>query len=345
MRAARRTSGRACRRTADRVDRGRGGRRGRSSRSRPAGVLVAVAGSGAAALGPPRFVDETASPGSPDVRRAARLLRRRRRRGPRLRRRRPPGPVRRRRRRTRRRSTATTSPSAARCTSSRVAGPATDLDRRHGRLPDRHRRRRDRRPRRPPRSARTSCSAGSGDCRFERANERWSFDGGIAPTMAFSATWEGAASPADPRLRQLRRPGRGRTIRTACCVRQRPASGRRRPARPTRRPDPLAPGFCALSMLFSDWDGSGRRDLRISNDRHYYVDGEEQLWRIEPGAAPRLYTAAEGWVQVQRRGHGHRQLRPDRRRPTRGLPDEPGREPAPDAHRRPGQADATATSA
>ena len=30
------------------------------------------------------------------------------------------------------------------------------------------------------------------------------------------------------------------------------------------------PGYCALSMLFSDWDRSGRRDLRVSNDRQYY---------------------------------------------------------------------------
>ncbi|MGZ6315103.1 MAG: FG-GAP repeat domain-containing protein, partial [Candidatus Limnocylindrales bacterium] len=33
---------------------------------------------------------------------------------------------------------------------------------------------------------------GLGDCRFERANEAWSFDGGDAWTTAFSATWEGA---------------------------------------------------------------------------------------------------------------------------------------------------------
>src|SRR5438094_934620 len=51
-----------------------------------------------------------------------------------------------------------------------------------------------------------------------------------------------------------------------------------RPAGPAGygRPIPLAPGWCALSMLFSDWDRSGRRDLRISNDREYYLpeDGE-----------------------------------------------------------------------
>ncbi len=32
---------------------------------------------------------------------------------------------------------------------------------------------------------------GLGDCRFERGNERWAFDGGDARTMAFAATWEG----------------------------------------------------------------------------------------------------------------------------------------------------------
>lgn len=59
-------------------------------------------------------------------------------------------------------------------------------------------------------------------------------------------------------------------------------------------PVPLDPGFCPLSMLFSDWSGHGRADLRISNDRHYYVDdGQEQLWAMQP--VPRLYTHAEGW--------------------------------------------------
>jgi hypothetical protein len=60
-------------------------------------------------------------------------------------------------------------------------------------------------------------------------------------------------------------------------------------------------------MLFSDWDRSGRRDLRVSNDRHYYSatgDGEEQLWRISPAEAPHLYTAAEGWETVRVWGMG-----------------------------------------
>ncbi|WP_138466900.1 CRTAC1 family protein [Poseidonocella sp. HB161398] len=65
---------------------------------------------------------------------------------------------------------------------------------------------------------------------------------------------------------------------------------------------PLEPGFCALSMLFSDW-GGGRADLRISNDRHYYVrGGEEQMWAMED--PPRLYGPEDGWQSFQLWGMG-----------------------------------------
>lgn len=65
----------------------------------------------------------------------------------------------------------------------------------------------------------------------------------------------------------------------------------------------LDPGFCVLSMLFSDWSRSGRADLRVSNDRHYYVrDGAEQLWAME--GIPRLYTDADGWMRHQLWGMG-----------------------------------------
>ncbi|MFQ5623453.1 MAG: CRTAC1 family protein [Paracoccaceae bacterium] len=68
-------------------------------------------------------------------------------------------------------------------------------------------------------------------------------------------------------------------------------------------PLPLEPGYCALSMLFSDWGRKGRQDLRVSNDRHYYVkDGSEQMWAME--AAPRLYTAADGWAEQMIWGMG-----------------------------------------
>jgi len=59
-------------------------------------------------------------------------------------------------------------------------------------------------------------------------------------------------------------------------------------------PTPLRPGLCALSILFSDWGRSGRADLRISNDRHYYVrGGQEQLWKME--SVPALFGADDNW--------------------------------------------------
>ena len=67
---------------------------------------------------------------------------------------------------------------------------------------------------------------------------------------------------------------------------------------------PLAPGFCALSMLFTDWNRSGTPSLRVSNDRQYYRGGEEQMWKIEPGKAPRLYGRADGWRHLSIFGMG-----------------------------------------
>ncbi len=145
---------------------------------------------------------------------------------------------------------------------------------------------------------------GLGGCRFERANERWGFDGGNADSTAFSATWEGAArlpTLAVGRYLKLDASGAQTFVCDTSEIVRPDASGARYAG-----PIALAPGYCALSMLFSDWDRSGRSDLRVSNDQHYYdqVNGGEQLWRVAPGEAPRLYTDADGWVQVQVEGMG-----------------------------------------
>ncbi|HYL41616.1 MAG TPA: CRTAC1 family protein [Candidatus Binatus sp.] len=144
---------------------------------------------------------------------------------------------------------------------------------------------------------------GLGGCRFERANEAW----GLAPeryhTMAFAATWEAGSSwptvafgnYVDQSIadvsqwcepNQLFRPaGRGLT---------------------TWAPPIDLKGWCTQSLLFSDWSRAGRPDLRVSNDRHYYrtTEGEEQLWRMEPGVAPREYGIPDGWQVVQVEGMG-----------------------------------------
>ena len=109
---------------------------------------------------------------------------------------------------------------------------------------------------------------GDGACGFSPIP----FPGGDAWSTAFSATWDGDApvlafghyvDRADPdgpfeacdSNRVLRREGDGwaETV--------------------------LSPGFCALSVLWTDEDRDGRATLRLSNDRHYYVrGGSEQMW-------------------------------------------------------------------
>jgi hypothetical protein len=56
-------------------------------------------------------------------------------------------------------------------------------------------------------------------------------------------------------------------------------------------------------MLFSDWNRSGVADLRVTNDRQYNRDGEEQLWRVSEEARA-AYTRAEGWKLVRIWGMG-----------------------------------------
>jgi hypothetical protein len=143
---------------------------------------------------------------------------------------------------------------------------------------------------------------GLGGCAFERANETWSFDGGDAWTVAFSATWEeGEAWPTLAFGNYVDHFDEQNLAHCAPGALYRPADddGGFAPA------TPLEPGECALSMLFSDWDRTGRRDLRVSNDRHYYYnEGGEQLWQIGPEEAPRLYTAEDGWQTVRIFGMG-----------------------------------------
>ena len=143
---------------------------------------------------------------------------------------------------------------------------------------------------------------GLGDCRFEAADAAWGFDGGGGWATAFSATWEGDAplpTLAIGRYQTLDADGRP-TFQCDDNALVRPTAGGTTFAAPI----PLSPGFCTLSMLFSDWDRSGRRDLRVSNDRQYYIGGQEQLWRVVAGEAPRPYTADDGWVSMQIWGMG-----------------------------------------
>ena len=138
---------------------------------------------------------------------------------------------------------------------------------------------------------------GLGDCRFERANEALGVDGGNTWTVAFSATWEGANE-----LPTLAFGDYLEADREGC-----EDSRLVRPDGDTGVYSPhvaLSPGYCTLSVLFSDWSRSGQRDLRMTNDRHYYRDGSDQLWRVDADETPLQYTEAEGWRRMQIWGMG-----------------------------------------
>jgi len=139
---------------------------------------------------------------------------------------------------------------------------------------------------------------GLGDCRFEDATDRFGLPQDDRWTTAFSATWEAQGSLP--------------TLAFGNYVDQTDPNGpfgtcdRNFLLRPEGdrygTPVPLDPGYCALSMLFSDWQRSGTPMLRVSNDRHYYIrEGREQMWLLDP---LRELTPDEGWPEQQLWGMG-----------------------------------------
>ena len=132
---------------------------------------------------------------------------------------------------------------------------------------------------------------GRGDCTFEDATKAWGIDPGQGWTTAFSATWEaGADRPVLVFGNYVDRSNPKGPFGTCDTnVLMRPIAG-------GYDATTLAPGFCALSMLFSDWKRQGRADLRISNDRHYYVrGGSEQMYDM---AAGRFLGPDDGWPDL-----------------------------------------------
>ena len=143
---------------------------------------------------------------------------------------------------------------------------------------------------------------GLGGCKFERANSLWNIPNNNDWHTAFSATWEkGQSMPtlAFGTYYDRSRPDFPWGTCTPGWLLRPDASGRKYAA-----PELLKPSYCALSMLFSDWNRSGQASLRVSNDREYYQGGQEQLWKLPPGEAARQYTTEEGWKRLQIWGMG-----------------------------------------
>lgn len=143
---------------------------------------------------------------------------------------------------------------------------------------------------------------GGDNCSFKAANATWGFDGGNAWTTAFSATFEaGNTQPTLAVGNYVDRTAPGSPWGT-CHDNElhRPDQTDSKDPNASTQPrydnkQSLTPGYCALSMLFTDWNKSGVDALRITNDRHYYRGGEEQLWRLDSGRYPRLFSRADGW--------------------------------------------------
>ncbi len=103
------------------------------------------------------------------------------------------------------------------------------------------------------------------------------------------------------------------------------------PQRKFANPLPLTPSYCALSMLFTDWNRSGTPSLRVSNDREYYKGGREQMWHVDPGKVPALYTEEEGWKYLRIWGMGIASYDLDFDGYPEYFPDQHGRQQAADA--------------
>jgi enediyne biosynthesis protein E4 len=143
---------------------------------------------------------------------------------------------------------------------------------------------------------------GLGACKFERANSAWNVTSSNGWHTAFSATWERGAQWPTLAIGTYTDRTKPEFPWGSCTpgLLLRPAPNKKAFVPAAQ----LLPGHCALSMLFSDWNGKGDMALRVSNDREYYKDGQEQLWKFSPNVAPALYSEADGWKPLQIWGMG-----------------------------------------
>lgn len=141
---------------------------------------------------------------------------------------------------------------------------------------------------------------GLGDCRFADAGATWGFQSRDLWHSAFAATWErGADWPTLAFGSYIDRTQEA--FPWGNCTENLLYRGH---GGQFDAPIDLAPAYCPLSMLFTDWNRSGQPALRVSNDREYYKGGQEQMWHMPPDGAPRLYSEAEGWKRLRIWGMG-----------------------------------------
>jgi enediyne biosynthesis protein E4 len=147
---------------------------------------------------------------------------------------------------------------------------------------------------------------GLGGCKFEEANTRWGFDGGDGWSTAFAATFEKDARWPTLAIGNYIDRKQEFSPWGSCTENwlHRARAGQLKPPFAFTKPIPLTPSYCALSMLFTDWNRSGVPSLRVSNDREYYEGGEEQMWKLLPDQPPTLFNDKDGWKRLRIWGMG-----------------------------------------
>ncbi len=133
---------------------------------------------------------------------------------------------------------------------------------------------------------------GLGDCRFEDATKAWGLPTRDDWTTSFTATWEqGQVWPTlffGNYVDRKNPDGPFEACDTNSLFRPK---GQKYAGIET-----ISPGYCALSALISDWRRVGKPEMRISNDRHYYVrGGYEQMFQLTPLAERREWPRISLW--------------------------------------------------
>ena len=178
---------------------------------------------------------------------------------------------------------------------------------------------------------------GGPDCTFTLANKEWDFDGDAGWTTSFSAEWEkGQKFPTLAIGHYVDRNAPGSPWGTC------EENSLYRP-QPGDKPDysvrtPLAPGFCALSMLFTDWNRSGTPSLQGLQrpailSRRRGADVAHRARQAAETLRPRRRLAASLDLR-----HGHRRRRHRRLRLSAICADLDGRHQAAEARPRRGRA-------
>ena len=143
---------------------------------------------------------------------------------------------------------------------------------------------------------------GTGGCRFERANELWSFDGGDAWSTALAATWErGAAWPTVAignyvdRRKRFRHGGRAPT--TGC-------TGRAWPRPVLRRQSPSSQASVHFRCCSRTGTGPARPACASPTIANIMRAARSSSGMSIANQAPALYTDKEGWKVLRIWGMG-----------------------------------------